>query len=400
MTAHQSQTGKPESRQADLDWLYGNTSSADAKQANHDWLRATPAPRVKTSPPTPPPQPSASPQLTTPNQQTAPQQESRSGGKQRHPVRRVAKVVGVVLVLWLLFLLATPVQALMSMPKTNDVPSGTRPASQPGTAILLVGTDSREGLTAAQRKELGTGDAEGSRTDVMLIYYVPPTGQPALISLPRDSYLPIPGHKSNKLNAAYAFGGPTLLIQTVEQATGLRLDGYLEIGFGGFVSMVDSVGGVQVCLDAPMKDKDANINLPKGCQTLDGVKALGYVRQRHQDPLGDLGRVQRQREIITKVIKKLATPATVLNPVRYWRVTHSLASSITRGQDTSLGDLFAIARSARALGNGKAISLTVPISNANATTSAGSSVLWNQDKAKTLFGMLARGDTSQLDQFR
>ena len=128
-----------------------------------------------------------------------------------------------------------------------------------------------------------------------MIVYIPPAGKPALISIPRDSYLAIPNHGKNKVNAAYALGGPKLLEQTVEQNTGLRIDGYLEIGFGGFVNVVDAVGGVEMCLPTAIKDRDSHIDLPKGCQTLNGVKALGYVRMRKADPRGDLGRVERQR---------------------------------------------------------------------------------------------------------
>ena len=102
-----------------------------------------------------------------------------------------------------------------------------------------------------------------------MIVYAPPGGQPALISVPRDSYLPIPEHGSNKINAAYAFGGPELLVQTVEQNTGLRVDGYLEIGFGGFVNIIDALGGIEMCLPKAIKDRDSHIDLPKGCQTLE-----------------------------------------------------------------------------------------------------------------------------------
>jgi len=306
----------------------------------------------------------------------------------------------LVIGLWAAFLVFSPLHAWSRVSTIDATPAGGRPPIQPGTAILLVGTDSREGLTPAQRKRLGTGNAEGSRTDTMIIYYVPPSGKPALISLPRDSYLPIPGHKKNKLNAAYAFGGPSLLVQTVEQATGLRIDGYLEIGFGGFAALVDAVGGVQVCLDKPMKDKKANIDLPAGCQTLDGVNALGYVRQRYSDPRGDLGRVERQREVIGKVLAKIATPATVLNPVRYWRLCHVLSTAVVRGDQTGLGVMTPVGLSAPSYAKGNAISLTVPISNPDAHTSAGSSVLWDDKRAAAMFALLAKGDTSQLDQFR
>ena len=162
------------------------------------------------------------------------------------------------------------------------------------------------------------------------------SGKPVLISIPRDSYLPIPGHGRNKVNAAFAIGGPKLLAKTLEQATGLPIDGYVEIGFGGFAGVVDSLGGVDVCVKRDIKDAKAHINLKKGCQTLDGKNALGYVRARYSDPKGDLGRAERQRQFLGAIMKKAATPATVLIPWRWWGFTHTAASSVIVGEDTSL----------------------------------------------------------------
>ncbi len=244
-------------------------------------------------------------------------------------------MVGVLLGLLLVWLVAVPVYAWTRIDRVDAAPSGDRPADQPGTTILLVGSDSREGLTRAERKKLGTGSTAGQRTDTIMILYVPPGGKPALISVPRDSYLPIPGNGTNKVNAAYAVGGPDLLVATVEQNTGLRMDGYTEIGFGGFVNVIDAVGGIRMCLPSAIKDADSHLDLAKGCQTLDGTTALGYVRMRKADPLGDLGRVKRQREMLAAVAQKAISPLTVVNPVRYWRLSTSGADAVTLGQDTS-----------------------------------------------------------------
>jgi LCP family protein required for cell wall assembly len=113
---------------------------------------------------------------------------------------------------------------------------------------------------------------------MMLLHYG--SGGTSLISLPRDSYVPIRGHGSNKLNAAFAFGGPKLLVETVEKTTGIHIDHYAEIGFGGFVGVVDAVGGVDICVKENIKDPKAGLNLKAGCQTLDGGKDLGYVTTR------------------------------------------------------------------------------------------------------------------------
>lgn len=305
----------------------------------------------------------------------------------------------MILVLVLVWFLGVPALALSRSRTVDDTPSGSRPAPQPGTAILLVGSDSREGLTAEERAKYGVGNAQGNRTDTMLILYIPPSGAAALISLPRDSYVAIPGHGKNKLNAAYSFGGAPLLVQTVEQVTGVRIDGYLSIGMGGLAKMVDAVHGVDVCLDKPMKDASSGANFPAGCQTLDGAEALSYVRQRKADPRGDLGRVERQREVIAKVARKVLTPGTLLNPFAYWSVCMAAGEAISRGTDTDMSVLMSALKGFAQLGSGKGLTGTVPISNPGANTPAGSSVIWNDAEATKMFGLIASGTTAGLDKY-
>jgi LCP family protein required for cell wall assembly len=138
-----------------------------------------------------------------------------------------------------------------------------RPTVGRGTNYLIVGTDSREGLSEEDRKDLSTGNASGSRADTMMILHTGSNGN-ALISLPRDSWVTIPeftgsvsGNRipesQNKLNAAYAMEGPELLVRTVEYNTGLKMDHYAEIGFGGFAEVVDALGGVEMCFEEPTR---------------------------------------------------------------------------------------------------------------------------------------------------
>jgi len=308
-------------------------------------------------------------------------------------------VLALLLLVFVVGLVGIPAYAWSQVSRVDEAPSGSRPGNQPGTTFLLVGSDSRAGLTKAERKKLGTGNSAGQRTDTIMILYIPPGGKPALISLPRDSYVPIPGHGSNKINAAYALGGPQLLVQTVEQNTDLRIDAYLEIGFGGFVNVIDAVGGIEMCLPKAIKDKDSHINLPKGCQNLDGVNALGYVRMRHADPLGDLGRVQRQRAMLAAVAKKGVSPSTIANPVRYWRLSNATADSLKLGEKTSFFNMVSLALAMRKVSGDQGLTLTVPVSNANASTSSGSAVLWNKTEAKKMFRDIARGDTSGLSKY-
>jgi LCP family protein required for cell wall assembly len=305
----------------------------------------------------------------------------------------VGRVVLLLVVAWVAFMVFTPLHAWNTVTKVDTTPGGTRPADSKGYNYLLVGSDSREGLTKAQRKQYATGNAAGRRTDSIILVHVPASGgKPALISLPRDSYVPIPGHGSNKINAAFAFGGPNLLVQTVEQVTDLHIDGYVEIGFAGFASVVDSVGGVNICVPFRMNDKKAGINLKKGCQVLDGPNALGYVRARYSDPRGDIGRAERQRQFLAAIMKKALTPSTVLVPTRYWSFSHAAAQGLIVGQDTSMRDASRVLLAMRAVSNDKGLSLVVPLSSLNYQTNAGSSVKWDTNRAKALFTLL-RNDT-------
>ena len=185
----------------------------------------------------------------------------------------------------------------------------------------------------------------------------------------------------------------------VEQNTGLRIDGYLEIGFGGFVNVIDALGGIEMCLPKAIKDRDAHLDLPKGCQTLSGADALGYVRMRKADPRGDLGRVERQREMLAAIAKKAASPASVLNPVRYWNLCNARPRAITIGEDTSLRQVITLGLAMRKVSGGNGLTLTVPVSNPGASTPVGSAVLWDEAEAKAMFADIARGDTSDLEKY-
>ena len=262
-----------------------------------------------------------------------------------------------------------------------------RPGTSRGTNWLLVGSDSRQGLTAEQQKDLATGgDIGSSRTDTILLVHVPGLGSSTrvtVVSIPRDSYVPIPGHGSDKINAAFAMGGAPMLTQTVEQATGLRLDHYAEIGFSGFAGLVDALGGVTVCPAEPISDPLAGIDLPAGCQRLDGRNALGYVRTR-DTPRADLDRMVNQRQFMSALLHRAASPAVWLNPWRWYSVPHAAVEALTVNQSDHVWDL---ARLGWAL-HGSTTAMTVPIGEFT-NSDAGSVVVWNHDAARKLFDALA-----------
>ncbi len=253
-----------------------------------------------------------------------------------------------------------------------------------GTNWLITGSDSRAGLTRQQENTLAVGhDISGSRSDTIMLLHVPANGtRPTLVSLPRDSYVPIPGHGDNKLNAAYAYGGPKLLVQTVQNVTGLPINHYMGIGFGGLVTVVNDVGGVQMCLKAPMKDPKAGLNLKAGCQILNGDQALGFVRTRAFAE-GDLQREQDQRILIKGILSKMTSAGTLANPFAIVPAANGAASAISVDQGTGLSSLVSVAFALR-----DPVTTTVPFGQF-ATTGAGSVVEWNTAAAKQFFDDLA-----------
>ncbi len=310
----------------------------------------------------------------------------------RHRRRRLALALGLVVLILIGYPTALGVVAWRSLGRIAALPADT--ASTPGRTYLVVGSDSRQGLTEAERKDLHTGTAAGSRTDSIMLLHVPANGGPTvLVSFPRDSYVKIPGHGSNKINAAFSFGGAKLLAETIEQATGIQIDDYAEIGFGGFAAIVDSIGGVQICPKRDMDDPKAGINLKKGCQQADGPKALGYARARYSDPRGDFGRVERQREVLAAIVTKGTKFGTLINPGRSFGLASAGAGTLTVDEQMGPFALAQFVRGMRTVSSGDGLSLTVPVSGTGTRSGAGSVVLWDEPKAAIVFSALKASDT-------
>ena len=264
-----------------------------------------------------------------------------------------------------------------------------RPEAGSGTNWVIVGSDSREGLSDEEVKELHLGRAAGRRTDTIILLHRPASGPPTLVSLPRDSYVPIPGRGRDKLNAAYAYGGASLLVRTIEQVTGLRVDHYAEVGFGGFVGMTDAVGGVELCPSRDIRDRKSGLRVQKGCQEMDGPTALGYVRARYFDPKGDLGRVARQQEFLGAVFDRAASPATLLNPLRVVDLGNAATTALTIDDGDGPVSLVRFALTMRGVAGGDGKRVTVPVADIDYRTPTGASaVRWDREKALRLFRAL------------
>lgn len=297
----------------------------------------------------PPQQPPAAPSTTS------------GGWRPRLSGKGVRRTVLLLLVAWLAYLLIVPIIAWNSVPKVAFEPAGARPAEQPGTTYLLVGSDSRAGLTAKQRRYLHTGNDVGQRTDTIMLLHTG-SGPNLLMSIPRDSQVAIPGHGTDKINAAFAWGGPRLLTKTIEQDTGIRIDKYAEIGMGGLAAVVNAVNGITICPTFDMNDPLAGINIKKGCQHANGRIALGYARSRHSDVrFGDLGRAQRQREVVAAIGHKVLSPWTFIDPFRYWRVVNAAPKAFTFGNGmSSIGAAEWVLATSHTTG-GKGMTCGVPI---------------------------------------
>jgi LCP family protein required for cell wall assembly len=265
-----------------------------------------------------------------------------------------------------------------------------RPSAGSGTNWLIAGSDSRQGLTVAQERKYVTGfssEISGARSDTIMVLHIPAGGgRPLLISIPRDSYVNIPGYGMSKINAAFDIGGPKLLAETVQDATGLYINHFMDIGFGGFVSVVNDVGGVRMCLPAALQNVASGVNLKAGCQTLTGGEALAYVRDRGSFLTQDLQREQDQRIFLKALLDKVTSPSVMLNPFASLPAATGVVDSLTVDNGTSLYNLYQVAEAMR-----DPLTTTVPIATSTAMEPAGESVLWNTQQAKELFNDMQTG---------
>ena len=321
------------------------------------------------------------PQYQQPPAQPPMQVQARRAGA---GARRKAKAPGCAAVLITLLVLSIAA-ALFTDTRLTRVQA--MPAEQiaqtSGTNWLLVGSDSRTGLTQAEIDRLGTGGDIGStRTDTIMLLHLPRKGKATLMSIPRDSYVSVPGVGFEKINSAFTYGGPPLLVQTVENATGLHIDRYAEVGMGGLASAVDAVGGVEICVAEAIDDPLANLNVQPGCQVMDGATGLGYVRTR-ATAQGDLDRVQRQREFLSALMDKVMSPSTLLNPFKLVPLVWTVPTLFVVGRGDHIWNLARIPLALR----GGMDTVTVPVGEF-VDTEVGNVVVWDDAAAEALFASL------------
>ncbi|QBI20683.1 LytR family transcriptional regulator [Egibacter rhizosphaerae] len=232
--------------------------------------------------------------------------------------------------------------------------------------VLVVGSDARDGLTPEERAELGTGDDDGGmRTDTMMVARLDPeTDEVSLLSFPRDLRVELCDGSTDKINAAYQVGentgrgGPSCLVETIRDVSGISIQHFVAIDFAGFIEVVDVVGGVDVYLEHPIDDWRANLDLDAGCQRLDGVEALGFARHRASD--SDYGRIARQQRLIKELVRETASIGTLANVPRLFELVETGAGAVEADESLSLDRMRRIAFSLRDLGGDSVQARTVP----------------------------------------
>jgi LCP family protein required for cell wall assembly len=253
--------------------------------------------------------------------------------------------------------------------------------------ILVAGVDVRSGLTRHQQLALHVGRAVSSNSDTLMVVHVPADHRLVqVVSLPRDSWVAIPGHGMNKINAAFGLGGPRLMVSTVEQVTGLTINDYIEVNFLGFVKVIDALGGVNICLPFAVSDPYSGLHMSAGPHHVGGITALKFARDRHSFALSDLSRISHQQQLLSSLLRQAISTGTLADPARLARFLSSATAAIKVDQGLNVERL---ANELRGIRPGDVTFTTVPIANPNYQTPAGqSAVLWDAAAARSLFAQL------------
>lgn len=255
----------------------------------------------------------------------------------------------------------------------------------PGTTYLIAGSDRRDGEAVAE------DGAEGARADTIMLLHRAPGGNSYLISLPRDTLVEIPGQGRYKLNAAFSLGGAALLVETIEEFTGLTIDHYVEIGFDGVAGVVDAVDHVNLCIDQDVDDRRSGLQMTEGCHDVGGEQALAFVRARYFDPTADIGRQERQQQFVGALMDRATSPSLLLNPVAQVRMAGAGSDALITSEGTGIIDVGRMVLTARSAMNSGATP-TMPVADPEFQTEhSGVAVLTDDAEIATFFGSIADG---------
>ncbi|MFD0775442.1 LCP family protein, partial [Streptomonospora algeriensis] len=268
---------------------------------------------------------------------------------------------------------------------------GERPQAGTEGALnfLVIGSDTREGMERDQQNELGVGRVVGKRSDTMMLVHLGgDRDHVSVVGIPRDSWVDIPGHGENKINAAYSLGGPSLAVQTVESATRVRIDHYVEVDFTGFVDMVDALGGIEVCLPRPISDDKAHLDMAAGTHRVDGTEALAFARTR-KTAGGDLDRIDRQQQVLSAMLETALSTDTLSDPQRFSGFADTALDSIAVDEGLDTGAINELASQLRGIALSDVAFTTVPVEQTDFWTPHGDvAVTWDRGQAADMFARI------------
>jgi len=269
------------------------------------------------------------------------------------------------------------------------VDAGTADSGSTGPLnILVAGVDPRTGLTHHQEVMLHVGNDVSSNSDTLMLAHVSADrSRVTVVSIPRDSWVNIPGHGMSKVNAAYGFGGARLMVQTVEQATGLTINDYVEVDFLAFVKVIDALGGVNICLPQAVDDTYSGLRLSAGEHHVNGITALAYARDRHSFATSDLARIQDQQRLVSSALTEAIGSGLLANPVRLSQFISASLAALTVNQGLNVS---ALADQMRGISASGVTFRTVPLASTDyQTPTGGLAVQWDAQASGQLFQDLA-----------
>ncbi len=250
--------------------------------------------------------------------------------------------------------------------------------------ILLAGTDSHEQGEVARLVREGWRPGAVRSDTIMLLHVNAARDAAYVVSVPRDTWVSIPGHGDARINAAFSLGGPELYLRTMEKFTGLEIDHLAILDWSGFAGLTDAIGGVEVTIRETVVDTRHDITWEAGTHTLRGEEAVMYVRMRHGLTAGDVDRIHRQQNFIRAVLDQMISRRALANPLTFSATVRSFAGLLTLDDRFDNDELWNLALTSRNLRPADMVFVTVPFER-HATIDGQSAVIADRRATSRLF---------------
>jgi LCP family protein required for cell wall assembly len=290
----------------------------------------------------------------------------------------------------------------------RNLPDAARPTKATGSTapldLLVFGSDSRISAGDPSQWEAGA-----ERTDAIMLVHIPADRSGAyIISIPRDSWVAVPGHGNAKINSAFSWGGPALAVQTIEHLTGVKIDHMMVTDFTGFARITDLLGGVTITIPEKTHLGNTSRTINAGTYKMDGDTALAYVRERYSLPAGDFDRVKRQQNWIRAIMRSTASSGVQKDPQRLMSLVDAFATNVSTDNGFTIDEMRDLTLSLRHVGSGGAKFMTVPIKSTGWSPDGKQSIvtldaqaaksLWTAVADDTVSTWLARNTTAALGE--